>query len=627
MNNPKILVIDDIKDNILTIKAVILKNFPDAIILTAQDGFLGLELCKSTIPDLVILDILMPKKDGFEVCQEIKNTEKLNEIPIVFITALKDSVKLKVKALTVGGDGFLQKPIQEVELIAQIRAMLKLREASKYKEQEKENLLRLVNEKTYKLSESEKRYKGLVDNLDAGVVIHNNDTSVINCNLRAVELLGLKNDGKGYKADNACWNFLKPDGNKMEVEEYPVSIVKATLKPLKKYVLGILKDSKDNITWVNVNAVPRFDTYGILKEVVVSFTDISEVVDKENKLSYAANYDHLTGLINRRLFEQKMDELQTNGLYPVTIAVADINGLKLINDAFGHDYGDQMLIKAAQIIKASLPDTDITARTGGDEFGIIMYNTNSEQAEAKIKEIHRNTAGITVQAIELSIAIGYMTKSDSEGNIYDISKSAEDLMYRQKLITIPSMRSNAIHTILSTLYEKDEYSESHSRAVSIISERLATMKKLNFSDVSQVKTAGLLHDIGKTIIPSEILKKTGMLTENEFKIMQNHSEIGFRILNSSTELRTISNIVLNHHERWDGSGYPRGIKGEEIPIESRIITIADSFDAMTSNRPYRKAFSVDVAKKEIIDKSGSQFDPSLVRIFIDNFDKITKSIR
>lgn len=239
-----------------------------------------------------------------------------------------------------------------------------------------------------------------------------------------------------------------------------------------------------------------------------------------------------------------------------------------------------------------------------------------------ITQINNKAKSIKINSISLSVSFGYKTKHKASENIQEIYRSAEDAMYREKLIEIPSMRGGAIQTILTTLYEKDKNSEIHSRSVSSISKSLAKACGLNRSDVSKVKTAGLLHDIGKIIIPVTILKKVGPLTEEEYDYMKTHSEIGFRILNSTADMREISDIVLNHYERWDGKGYPRGIKANKIPLESRIISIADAYDAMTSERTYREIIPKKAALKEILDNAGTQFDPKLVKVFEKNFNEI-----
>lgn len=199
-------------------------------------------------------------------------------------------------------------------------------------------------------------------------------------------------------------------------------------------------------------------------------------------------------------------------------------------------------------------------------------------------------------------------------------------MYREKLLVRPSMRSEAIETILNTLNEKDKSSQVHSRVVSNISEKIALAFSMDRLEVNEVKTAGLLHDIGKIIIPISIITKEGKLTPEEYNLIKGHPEIGFRILNSTHDMKNIANIVLNHHERWDGLGYSRGIKNNQIPLQSRIIAIAYAFDAMTSKRTYREVFTHEQALEEIIKYAGTQFDPELSQVFRDDFNNIIESI-
>jgi putative nucleotidyltransferase with HDIG domain len=267
-------------------------------------------------------------------------------------------------------------------------------------------------------------------------------------------------------------------------------------------------------------------------------------------------------------------------------------------------------------------DNYLIARIGGDEYAIVMPQTTESEAETVINTINTESNRVKVKSINLSISFGYKSKTSNSQDIQEVYRGAEDLMYRQKLIEIPSMRSGAIETILNTLYEKDKNSELHSRIVSRISANIAKAYGMNSQDVAEVKTAGLLHDIGKIIIPSEIIIKDGKLTIEEYETIKNHSEIGFRILNSTQDMRSISDIVLNHHERMDGKGYPRGIKGNKIPIKSRIIAIADAFDAMTSERTYRDIISKEEALQEIMDNAGSQFDLKIAKVFQDNFQEI-----
>lgn len=357
---------------------------------------------------------------------------------------------------------------------------------------------------------------------------------------------------------------------------------------------------------------------------IITFRDVTSKVELSMSLLRMSYNDHLTGLYNRRYFEKELLTLDKSDNYPLTICLSDINGLKLINDAFGHNSGDELLREAAKVIKNNLPDTDIVARIGGDEFVIIMTNTDEEAAEKKIKTIKKAAEDVKVQHIDLSISFGYSTKKNIDEDIHGVYKAAEDAMYREKLLKLPSMRSSAINTVLSTLHEKDPVSEVHSRKVSSISGRLATALDLPQQYVQLVKTAGLLHDIGKIIIPDSIIRKEGPLTESEYEVVKKHPEIGYRILNSTDDMKEIAKIVLSHHEWYDGKGYPRGISEDEIPLLSRIITVADAFDAMTSLRTYRERITNEQALEELIRCSGTQFDPNIVKVFEDHFEEIVK---
>ncbi len=376
--------------------------------------------------------------------------------------------------------------------------------------------------------------------------------------------------------------------------------------------------------YIHSRAVLIKNDNGVPVKVLGVFQDITSIKEKEFQLEHSAYNDFLTGVHNRRYYEENLAIMDIEENYPITIVMADINGLKLINDAFGHTSGDNLLISAARLFKAQSRDLDIVARIGGDEFVMVMPKTSEKEAEEIIDRINEKAKEVFIQSIELSISFGYKTKHKNTEEIQEIYRSAEDLMYREKLLEIPSMRSSAIEAILTTLYEKDKNSEVHSRSVSIYSERIAQLYGLDRQSVQEVKTAGILHDIGKIITPIHILQKEGKLTNEEYETIKNHSEIGFRILNSTSDMRNISYIILNHHERWDGTGYPRRVRGEDIPLKSRIIAIADAFDAMTSERTYRNTISHEEAVQELIANSGSQFDPKLVEIFKDNYVEITK---
>ncbi len=355
--------------------------------------------------------------------------------------------------------------------------------------------------------------------------------------------------------------------------------------------------------------------YGNL--IYAAARDITERKRAEEEIIYLSYHDKLTGLYNRRFYEEELKRLDIERNLPITLVMGDVNGLKLINDSFGHVMGDDLLKKIAEVIKKGCRADDIIARLGGDEFVIILPKTDVFEAEKIIKRIKNLALTEKAGTFDISVSFGYSTKNNKEEEIQKILKIAEDHMYSHKLYESLSMRSKTIDIIMNTLYEKSNREMLHSKRVSESCEAIATMLNFDKDDINQIKIAGLMHDIGKMGIDEKILNKEQGLNNDEWNEIKRHPEIGYRILSSVNEFSEIAEYVLEHQERWDGKGYPKGLKGEEISLQARIIAVADAFDAMTSERSYRRALSEEVAINELQKNSGTQFDPNLVCVFIE----------
>lgn len=351
-------------------------------------------------------------------------------------------------------------------------------------------------------------------------------------------------------------------------------------------------------------------------EVLAILRNITKRKELEKSLEFLSYNDQLTGLRNRRFYEEELKRLDVKENYPLTIILGDANGLKLINDSFGHEAGDEFIRKLAQIIKKGCQSEDIVARIGGDEFVVLLPKTDNYKAEQVIKNINNLVQSEKVQNIELSISFGYETKKHENEDIQDIFRKAEDCMYKRKLLDSSCMRGKTVDTIMNTLNEKSKREEQHSVRVSELCKSMGESLGLTERKIHELKIAGLLHDIGKIAIEENILNKPGKLTVDEVKEIRRHPEIGYRILSTVHEMSEIAQYVLLHHEMWNGNGYPKGLKGDNIPIESRIIAIADTYDAITSERSYRKALSKEFAIQELQRNAGIQFDSELVDIFI-----------
>jgi len=354
--------------------------------------------------------------------------------------------------------------------------------------------------------------------------------------------------------------------------------------------------------------------------ILVISRDITERLIAENKLIYLSYHDQLTDLYNRRFFAAELERLDTKRNWPITVAMGDVNGLKLINDTFGHQKGDQLLKTISLVMQKACREDDIIARLGGDEFAVIFPNTTEEQAEKIVSRIIGYASQEEIEGLSVSISFGCQTKHNELENINTVMKEAEEIMYRNKLNESTSMRSKAIPLMMKTLFEKNVREMEHSERVSDICVRLASEMGLDRNSINRIRTAGLMHDIGKIGIDERILNSNAILTDVELIEIKRHSEIGYRILIASMDFSDIAEDVYEHHERWDGKGYPRGLREENISIFARIIAIADSFDAMVSDRPYRaykKSMSEEEALEEIRNNSGTQFDPRLVQIFVE----------
>lgn len=365
------------------------------------------------------------------------------------------------------------------------------------------------------------------------------------------------------------------------------------------------------------SASPIFDNECRITGAVLVFRDCTDKRKAQAEILYLSYHDQLTGLYNRHFFEASLKKLDTERYRPLSLAMFDVNGLKLTNDAFGHQTGDKLLQIVAQTIKNLCEEDNIISRIGGDEFVMLLPKTSYVETEAIIKRINHGIEQIQLNDIVISVSVGWETK-DSDENIMEVFARAEENMYRKKLIESQSMRNKTIQVILRTLNETNPRERIHSENVGRICRKIGEVLSLNQELLHEVEMAGLLHDIGKIAIDNNVLNKPGKLTDAEYEMVKKHPEIGYHILKSADAYMSISDYVLAHHEHWDGSGYPRGLKGMEISLAARIISIADSYEAMTAERTYKKTLSKEEAFRELRRCAGTQFDPDIVRVFCDD---------
>ncbi len=374
----------------------------------------------------------------------------------------------------------------------------------------------------------------------------------------------------------------------------------------------VKKDSE--IRWIESDGI-KIDWNGEIASLQFAI-DITERKFTEEKILYLSYFDQLTGLYNRRFYEEELMRLDIKRNLPLTIIMADVNGLKLTNDAFGHISGDRLLKGVATIMKDVLRSDDLLARIGGDEFVLLLPKTDSLAAQLIVNRIKDKISKTVIGKITPSVSFGMDTKHEENEDIEKIFSQAEDYMYRRKLLESNSMKSEMITLITRSLYETNKGEQSHSERVAVLCKKIAEAMKLEPHLIEEIVLLGMFHDIGKIGLSQNILNSTMLLDEREWSDIRKHPETGYHILKSVSEFSHIAEYVLCHHERPDGNGYPRGLKSEDIPIQSKILSISEAYDSMV-NKHYKEHLSKLDAVDELISHAGTQFDEKIVKLFIE----------
>ena len=515
---PVILAIDDEEDILTSLKAVITYAFPNAGVLTALNGERGIWLALAENPDVIILDITMPGMDGYEVCREIKKEGRLKDIPVIFLTGLKGSMENRVKALEAGAEAFLSKPFDVTELIVQIRAMVKIREANKLKQLEKERLAGpaagYTRELSGKIAEHRKAQEELLQSYQ----------KLDNTRIAMLSLLeDLKEEIESRK----------------EMEEALKKSEEKYRSIFENAVEGIFQTAPEG-RFITVNpSMAHMHGFASPEEMIAGIIDIGTqlYVNPEDRERYRAILEK-KGEVNN--FEAQVYRKDGNAIWSSTNA-------RSIRDAAGN------------VSCFEGTTEDITSRKLAEE-----------ELKLTLDKLRKSLSG-TIQAMSL------------------------------------------------TVETRDPYTAGHQRRVSSLARSIAQEMGLSNDTVDTIRMAGIIHDIGKISVPAEILSKPTKLTDIEFSLIQVHSQTAYDILKDVGLPYPIAEIVLQHHERLDGSGYPQGLKNGQILLEARIISVADVIEAIASHRPYRPGFGIDVALEEIEKNKGVFYDAGVVEACLKLF--------
>jgi len=473
------------------------------------------------------------------------------------------------------------------------------------------------------IKKSEHKFRNIFSNSPIGITLYNKNLQIVDANDAALKIYGVK-DLKNIKESSFFSKNVSEENimllNKGEALNYETEFNFDEVRDL-----GLYEPYKSGKIFLDI-LISTFNIDGSENDgYLVHSQEITQRKLHEENIRYLSFHDKLTGLYNRAYFEEELKRLDSGRHLPLGFIIGDVNGLKLINDSFGHLEGDKLLINMGNILKDACRKDDIVARWGGDEFAILFPKTSEEFVIDVANRIYEKCLKYKKNKIPLSISLGYNNKNEDSQDMQKIIIEAEDRMYKRKMFENQSVSSSILTSLKSTLWEKSHETEEHALRMHAMALKLGQALNLPSNQLDELALFATLHDIGKIGISDKILTKKSILDDEEWKIMKKHPEIGYRISQSTPQLVSISECILTHHESWNGSGYPKGLKEDEIPLLSRIITLIDAYDVMIHDRPYKKAVQKDEAVKEIIKCSGVQFDPKLVEVFLEilkNVDNI-----
>jgi len=622
MRKFRIMIIDGNRENVASFKTVIEKALPESEVFSAADSVSGIALIKKTAPDVILIDSEQTSESTLMISQIMKEDRDLQAIPVLLITDLEADRQLRIKAIDSGVESFLFKPLDETILITQLKTMRKVRERNLLIIKNKAELEDLVKFRTQelrqeiservkgeeRLEESETKFRVYIEKAPIGVFITDCKGRMIEVNEKASQLSGYTRE-ELLGLSLADYLFREdPVRSQKDFEEIVKSgILEAEYHARKKF--GVWNWIKLIGTKINEDRIIFF------------CSDITISKEREQEIEYLSYHDVLCKVYNRTFFEAELIRQNRSQVLPFSLILCDFNGLKLVNDALGHSAGDKMLIETASILKTFARIGDTVSRVGGDEFAILLPETTNKESGAISKKIleafREHKAMVFGHELALSVSLGYATKTKKNETFSYIIKLAEDNMYRHKLLERSSYHSSFLESLKTSLFERSHETVEHAKRLVMLSQKISRLMDLGIEQSEKLELLATLHDIGKISIDNSILIKTGALSEEEWLEMKKHPSIGYRIAMASSGLKSIAEEILCHHERWDGTGYPQGIGGDEIPLLSRILSIIDAYDAMTNDRPYRKALSHEFALSEIERNSGTQFDPDVVNIFLN----------
>lgn len=589
MEKPGILIVEDSHTIVQVIENILRKHgYP--ILGTVDSGEEALLLAQRLRPDLVLMDIwLKGPMNGIEAAEQLAAHQK---IPVIFLTSDSDTEHLE-NALRSEGSTYLLKPVNETELIFNLE-------------------ITLHKSKTQLAVQEEKRWReAILESIIDGVIAEDTRGDIIFMNTPAKQLLEVMEGFTSTRIKDYAW-FYDMEGNALTDLEGPDRRVECQMKTLTgKCYYVILK----------IQTILSQDEKPMGKAITI--TNITEERVMLDRIRFLTFHDNLTGLYNRNYLEEELERLNTERQHPISIIMADLNGLKIMNDILGHAEGDQILKDCAQLLHHSCRTEDIIARFGGDEFLILLPETEEATAKEIMDRIRAGSSRIGTPLGPLSVAVGCHTKAEVDETMQEAINRADEDMYRNKTILKKDFYKQCYEYIFERLQGHEFEGAQYTATVKALILELAAACRDPKLDTEALSLLVDLYDIGMVCLPEALLEQP-RLENGDWERVRRHAEMSYKIANLNPDTAHIAESILYHHERWDGRGYPSRLKGREIPLPARLLAVVDAYCAMTRPRRYRKTLSHREALHEIAKGAGNQFDPVVVNQFVNIMDKRIK---
>ncbi|MDK2942349.1 MAG: diguanylate cyclase [Acetobacterium sp.] len=470
-----------------------------------------------------------------------------------------------------------------------------------------------------KLFEERSKYFQTLISIGDGVMVVDPAGKIEMLNQVAQQLTGWANEEARGKHYTEVFVLSHEDHRQEIIDPIFTAMKTDQTQELRNHAVLTAKDG--SVFHLEDSAAPIKNEKGETVGIVLVFRDVSEKNEQRKEIEYLSFHDALTGLYNRRFLEEELLRLDIEKNLPISIIMGDVNGLKLTNDIFGHAHGDVFLKKIAEVMRRTCRADDIIARWGGDEFVILLPKTTVEQAKQIKKRIKTEFARDGVQVIKGNISLGCDVKTSMDQSIMECLDSAEEKMYAAKILERDDFKSSTLDSIITTLQSDCPQEEEHAQRVSQWCHDLGVTMELPHVKIRRMKLAGYFHDIGKIVLHKDLLEENSERTAEEISEIKKHPIMGYRILNAFDDTMSLADAVLHHHERWDGSGYPKGLKGEEIPFLARVVAVANYYDRLLSAKE-GEALEKNQHPLIHLEKIEGRFDPEIKREFINMIKNI-----